>query len=107
LERKPRAVSNARPVKETVKKELLEWGKRLPGGNREMVKLLRLCVDYGEDKILKIKSQIPTHIVPTVDMIRSYLNEPIEPTVIYISPNEISIEPVDLKLYDQQFGVVK
>lgn len=107
LERKPRAVSNARPVKETVKKELLEWGKRLPGGNREMVKLLRLCVDYGEDKILKIKSQIPTHIVPTVDMIRSYLNEPIEPTVIYISPNEIPIEPVDLKLYDQQFGVVK
>jgi transposase len=107
LERKPRSVSNARPVKETMKKELLEWGKLLPGGNREMVKLLRLCVDYGEEKILEIKSQIPTQIIPTVDMIRSYLNDSVEPAIIYISPNEIPVEPIDLKLYDKQFGVVR
>lgn len=107
LERKPRSVFNARPVKETVANELLRWGERLPGGNREMVKLLRLCVDYGEDTIIDIKRKIPTNIVPTVDMIRSYLNVPTENAIIYISPNEIPVEPVDLELYDKQFGVVK
>src|SRR5665647_3982078 len=33
LERKPRSVFNARPVKENVTKELLDWGSHLPGGN--------------------------------------------------------------------------
>ncbi len=33
-----------------------------------MVKLLRLCVDYGEEHILAIKKRIPDQIVPTVDM---------------------------------------
>ncbi len=90
-----------------MKKELLDWAKRLPGGNREMVKLLRLCVGYGEDQILKIKSQVPTHIVPTVDMIRSYLNEPVEPSIVYLSPNEIPVGPVDLELYDKKNGVMR
>lgn len=106
LERKPRSVLNAKPVKETVTNELLRWGEHLPGGNREMVKLLRLCVDYGEETILDIKRKIPTNIVPTVDMVRSYLNVPTEEDVIYINPNEITVEPVDLGLYDKQFGVV-
>ncbi|ABX42570.1 hypothetical protein [Lachnoclostridium phytofermentans] len=53
LERKPRAVFQAKPVRYNVTKELLDWGKLLPGGNKEMVKLLRLCVDYGEEKISK------------------------------------------------------
>lgn len=52
LERKPRSVFNAKPVKQNVTDELLKWGRQLPGGNREMVKLLRLCVDYGEECIL-------------------------------------------------------
>ena len=69
LERKPRSVFQAKPVKENVTQELLEWGRRLPGGNKEMVKLLRLCVDYGEEYILAIKHSLPGGIVPTVDMI--------------------------------------
>ncbi|MFT9497199.1 IS21 family transposase [Anaerosolibacter sp.] len=105
LERKPRSISNARPVKETLTQELLDWGKSLPGGNKEMVKLLRLCVDYGEQKLLSIKQTIPSHIVPTVDMVRTYLKEPIESSVVYLK-NDIDITSVNLKKYDEKYGVV-
>src|SRR5690606_32655067 len=40
LERKSRSVFNAKPVKANVTKALLDWGEQLPGGNKEMVKLL-------------------------------------------------------------------
>jgi hypothetical protein len=69
-----------------------------------MVKLLRLCVDYGESKILSIKNSIPSQIVPTVDMVRSYLYEPIETPVIYLS-QEIPILQTDLTQYDRKYGV--
>ncbi len=104
LEIKSRAVFNARPVKETVTQELLEWGALLPGGNREMVKLLRLCVDYGEKKILTIKNRIPPHIIPTVDMIRCYLHEPKETQVIHLN-QEIPVLQTDLAKYDHKCGV--
>lgn len=105
LERKPRSVFNSKPVKDNVAKALLDWGRQLPGGNKEMVKLLRLCVDYGEEKILSIKDLIPSHIVPTVDMVRSHLNESTESTVIYISPNEVPVDAVDLTAYDKKYGM--
>lgn len=105
LERKPRSVFNAKPVKQNVTAELLAWGKQLPGGNREMVKLLRLCVDYGEERILSIKNLIPSHIVPTVDMIRTHLNEPVDTSVIYLN-KEVSVESVDLSHYDKKYGMV-
>ena len=95
------AVFNARPVKETVTEELLDWGRLLPSGNREMVKLLRLCVDYGEEKILSIKHKIPPQIIPTVDMVRSYLCEPLEQQVIYLN-REIPILQTDLTQYECQ-----
>ena len=69
-----------------------------------MVKLLRLCVDYGEDTILAIKHKIPSQITPTVDMIRSYLHEPIETQVIYLS-RDIPILQTDLSNYDRKCGV--
>ena len=104
LERKPRSLHNARPVKETLTKELLDWGNQLPGGNKEMVKLLRLSVDYGEERILAIKNIIPSHVVPTVDMVRTYLNEPVNSSVIYLK-NEIGVIKTDLKKYDEKYGV--
>ena len=69
-----------------------------------MVKLLRLCVDYGEERILTIKRLIPGYVVPTVDMVRTYLNEPVNSSVIYLK-NEIEITKTDLKKYDEKYGV--
>lgn len=105
LERKPRSVRNARPVKDTVAHELLEWAKLLPGGNKEMVKLLRLCVDYGQDRILDIKHSIPSGIIPTVDLIRSYLVPSVSHGVLHLK-QELDVETVDLSVYDRKFGMV-
>ena len=104
LERKPRAVFQAKPVRDNVTKELLDWGRLLPGGNTEMVKLLRLCVDYGEERILSIKDQLPKHVVPTVDMIRCQLHEIPDSNVLYLS-NEVAVAATDLRKYDERCGV--
>ncbi|MDD2402862.1 MAG: IS21 family transposase [Clostridia bacterium] len=104
LERKPRSVGNAKPVKETLTKELLDWGSHLPGGNKEMVKLLRLCVDYGEEEILAIKRSIPSHNVLTVDMVRTYLNKPVDSPAVHLK-NEIDVTITDLRKYDEKYGV--
>ena len=104
LERKPRSVFQAKPVKANVTKELLDWGRMLPGGNAEMVKLLRLCVDYGEERILSIRQQLPQNLVPTVDMIRSQLHETPESNVLYFK-HEIPVTSTDLTKYDEKCGV--
>lgn len=104
LERKPRSVFQAKPVRQTVKKELLELGKLLPGGNKDMVRLLRMCVDYGEDRVIFAVNRIPTGITPTVDMIRSYLEEPQKESVIQFQ-NDVSITQTNLAYYDEKCGV--
>lgn len=104
IENKPRSVFQAKPVRNTVAKELLDWGSKLPGGNAEMVKLLRLCVDHGEEKILKIKAALPKGVIPTVDVIRSQLHMDTESNIIYMS-NEIEVAHTDLKAYDKKCGV--
>lgn len=76
LERKPRSVFQTKLVRQTVKKELLDLGKLLPDGKKDMVRLFRLCVDYGEDRVIFSKNRIPDGITPTVDIIRNYLEEP-------------------------------
>ena len=104
LERKPRSVKNARPVKETVSKELLDWGRLLPGGNKDMVKLLRLCVDHGQEKVLSIRHLIPGGIVPTVDLVRSYLIPSVTAPVLHLK-SELEVDPVDLAVYDRKYGM--
>ena len=85
--------------------ELLDWGKILPGGNREMVKLLRLCVDYGEDRILAIKDSMPSGLIPNVDIIRSYLDAPKRDNIIHFNC-EIPVMQSSLAYYDDKCGVV-
>jgi hypothetical protein len=105
LEQKPRAVFQARPVKETISSELIEWGRQLPGGNKEMVKLLRLCVDHGTDTILAIKHKLPQGIVPTVEIIRSQLREDPGAQILYFK-QDISVISTDLAKYDERCGVM-
>ena len=104
LERKPRCVFQAKPVRQTVKQELLELGQHLPGGNKDMVRLLRMCVDYGEDRVIFAKNRIPGGITPTVDLIRSYLEEPMQNPIIPFR-KEVSINQTNLAYYDEKCGV--
>ena len=69
-----------------------------------MVRLLRLCVDYGEDRVIFAKNQIPNGITPTVDIIRSYLEEPRQSGIIRFQ-NEVSIARTNLAYYDEKCGV--
>ena len=69
-----------------------------------MVKLLRLCVDYGEERILSIKEQFPGNIIPSVDMVRAQLHEIPQSNVVYFK-NEVEITTTDLTRYDEKCGL--
>lgn len=69
-----------------------------------MVKLLRHCVDYGEEKILSMRDELPKNIIPSVDLIRSQLHETPENNIVYLS-NENPVTLPDLTKYDEKFGV--
>jgi transposase len=71
IEKRPRSVYNAKPVRENVCEELMTVGKRL-SGPREMVKLLRLLADYDETKLLHAIHSIKGYEI-TVDRIREKL----------------------------------
>ena len=105
LERKPRSVFNAKPVRQVIQKDLLEWGMKFPDANRDTIKLLRLCLDYSVDRIISIKNQIPNTAQPTIDLVRSYLDGPVHTNIVSIS-NEITVDTVDLSSYDEKFGMV-
>jgi len=79
IERRPRSVFNAKPVKDNISAKLLEIGQRL-SGPKEMVKLLRLCVDYGEQKVIDAINRIGTAEL-SVEQVCAYLipvNTPME-----------------------------
>jgi len=104
IERKPRCVFQAKPVLETISQEFLEWGKKLPGGNYDMVKLLRLCVDYGEDRVLELKHSLPPESVPTVETIRSLLHvKPQQESLAF--PRDVEVIVTDLRIFDEKCGV--
>ena len=71
IENRPRSAFNARPVKDNLSSQLLETGRRL-SGPKEMVKLLRLCVDYGEVKVMEAIRRIGNHEL-SVEQVRAYL----------------------------------
>lgn len=104
LEKKPRSVFHAKPVRQVIQKDLLDWGMKFPEPNRDTIKLLRLCLDYSVDRILRIKEQIPPTVQPTIDLIRSYLDGPVRSNVVPVS-NDIIVDTVDLSSYDELFGM--
>lgn len=81
IESRPRSAFNAKPVKENVSATLLQAGRRL-SGPREMVKLLRLCVDHGEDAVIAAISRIRTSEF-SVEQVRGHLVPVNEPVKIY------------------------
>ncbi|MDO0826083.1 IS21 family transposase [Desulfosporosinus nitroreducens] len=93
IEKRPRSVFNAKPVKNNLSIQLLEAGRRL-SGPREMVKLLRLCVDYGEDKVLAAIGSLKNPEL-SVELIRAFLT-PVN------TPEKIPIA-IDIQVPKPQF----
>lgn len=99
IERRPRSVFNAKPVKSNVSSELIEIGKRL-SGPREMVKLLRLCVDYGEEKVIAAAGTVTIDHDLAIDRIRAFLTPVVHVSTIQLS-NEIKVNTTELSQYDK------
>lgn len=94
IEKRPRSALNAKPVKSTLSAELLEVSRRL-SDPRQVVKLLRLYVDYGEDKLLSAISCILGPEI-TVEQIKGHLIPVSTPTRIQTK--------IDVKVAKPQFN---
>lgn len=101
IERRPRSVYNAKPVKSNVPKDLLEFGKRF-SDHRDMVKLLRLFVDYGEEKLLSAIGRIKSPVV-SIEQVLSYLTSVEAPESTNLSSDVVDVEVLKPKIdnYDQ------
>ncbi len=97
IERRPRSAYNAKPVKNNISAELFQLGKRL-SGPKEMVRLLRLFIDYGEEKLMAAIERIKTPEI-TVEQIRAYLIPVNAPASVH-SLLEIEVTKPQFDRYD-------
>lgn len=101
IEQRPRSVYNAKPVKQSVSQEILKIGQRL-NSPREMVKLLRLCIDCGENRVIKAAQSLSTQDL-TLAQIQGLLiqssSESKQGTAVI--QDNISVKKPDLNRYDQ------
>ncbi len=103
LEQKPRSVFHAKPVRHSAAKGLLEWGKCFPGGAKDTVRLLKLSVQYGLDKVLEVREVLPPGITPTIGLVQNELT-PCEPVKIETT-KDIPVNELDLADYDRKYRV--
>ena len=101
---KPRSVYHAKPVRRSAAVELLDWGKTFPQGAKDTVKLLKLSVEYGVNRLIAVRDQLPVGIKPTIELVRSELAPPaqsmLRPTT------DILVNTIDLAAYDRKYKVV-
>nr|WP_269438409.1 IS21 family transposase [Phosphitispora fastidiosa] len=94
IEQRPRSAYNAKPVKNNISEALMEVGRRLSGPH-EMVKLLRMYVDFGEERLMTaIKCVQGTEI--TIEQIQAHLIPVNQPAKIH--------PRLDVKVAKPQFG---
>lgn len=103
LERRPRAVNNARPVRQAeIPQALWEYARRLNDPDKGMVRLLRLLVDHGVEKLLAAVKRAADQDQYSVDVIQYYVTA-VEPAAPLALPGPI-VTPVNLKAYDLLFA---
>lgn len=99
IEKRPRSVYNAKPVKTTLSQQLIDIGKSL-GNHRDMVKLLRLCMDYGEINVIHAANRVTNKEHLSIDQIRAYLLP--ETNITHLPMNkDITVKSTNLSKYDQ------
>lgn len=99
LEKRPRAVMNARPVREAnLPEEFYRFSSQLKNPDRSMVQLLRLIVDHGRESVLDAIKKALTYQVYSVEVVSSYVTANDKKPVISIAGP--AVQPVDLSSYD-------
>ncbi len=104
LEKKPRAVFNAKPVRQSAANKLLEWGSTFPGGAKDTVRLLKLSLEYGLDRVLAVKERLPVGITPTIAIVENELLPP--KPVPLADTKDIPVSTINLASYDRKYKVV-
>ena len=66
LERKGRAIFQARPVRDTLPEEFLEWLKKSALDHRQLMDILYRCVDEGWEQVWKERSTIHKVEAPVI-----------------------------------------
>jgi transposase len=88
LERKPRSLLNAKPVRNNLPPEMLSWMSGLSA--KEVMAVLRLCADMGIDVVEKARRNgIPLHSLREETPAPAQIND------------RISVKPTDLGAYDR------
>jgi transposase len=103
LEQRPRAVRNARPVKQAnLPAEIFQLADRLPGGNHDLVKILRLIVDCGMEPVRQAVRQAIDNRQYNIESVLFYLQ--VGRREYLPNPKDIEVKPVDLAGYDYLLG---
>jgi transposase len=97
IEQRPRSVFNAKPVKANISQVILTAGRRL-SGPREMVKLLRLCVDHGQERVMEALKRCQSQFL-SVEQVQAYLI-PVSKPVVSSLHAEVKVEKPQFKHYD-------
>lgn len=101
LEKKPRSVRHARPVREAnLPDEIWFFSSKLKDKDldRSMVRLLRLMVDHGLEAILKAVRKAIQHEQYSVEIVEYYVTEKNPP--VTLKPMGPKVNPVNLSRYD-------
>ena len=85
LERKPRSILQAKPVRHTLSKTLLRWLELGEFSGRELMQILEVYVEKGEDEIFRHQAEYLSH-----EAVRKI-------------PKAVEVQHVDLAAYDEQF----
>ncbi len=107
MEQKPPLCFNAKPVRRSAARELLDWGKTFPGGAKDTVKLLGFSVEYGLERVLAVKAALPNGITPPTipPLVQKELEPPPAPIKLDTA-YDFPITSLDLSRYDDKYGVV-
>lgn len=99
IEMRPRSVFNARPVKEArLPEELEAFSRKLSNPEKSMVRLLRLAIDYGPEKVTAAIKKAEEDNQYSVDVIQFYVTEK-EPVAKIDCAGPV-VHDVDLHAYD-------
>jgi len=99
IEIRPRSVFNARPVKESkLPEELESFSHKLSNPEKSMVRLLRLVIDYGPEKVAVAIQKAEEENQYSVDVIQFYVTR--QEPVAKIDCMGPAVQEVDLNAYD-------
>jgi hypothetical protein len=66
-------VFNSKLARQSVANMLLKWSNTFPEGAKDTVRLLKLSMEYGLDRVLTVKEGLPVGIIPTIAMVENEL----------------------------------